>query len=210
MTTLATIKKKIEALQKKADAIRKTEVAAAVKTVRDLISQFGLTAQDVGLGSGRSRSTAKAVSTSKVAGTPKYRDPKTGKTWTGHGKPPGWIAGAVDRTKFLIDGQGDVATAAAPKAPRAAKAVKATAAKVAQPAKKASATKVAKRNTEANSEEVPVVKKASRVSKAVAGPAAPAKKVSAAPKADKPAAKKAVPKKTQDKSAVAAVPAEAA
>ena len=35
---------------------------------------------------------------------PKYRDPKTGATWSGHARPPAWIASARDRTKFLIDG----------------------------------------------------------------------------------------------------------
>ena len=31
-----------------------------------------------------------------------YRDPKSGKTWTGRGKPPNWIAKAKDRSAFLI------------------------------------------------------------------------------------------------------------
>ncbi|WP_425273161.1 H-NS family nucleoid-associated regulatory protein [Paraburkholderia steynii] len=34
----------------------------------------------------------------------KYRDPKSGVTWTGHGRAPAWIASAKDRSKFLIDG----------------------------------------------------------------------------------------------------------
>ncbi|TCG03003.1 hypothetical protein BZM27_51660, partial [Paraburkholderia steynii] len=33
----------------------------------------------------------------------KYGDPKTGDTWTGHGRAPAWIANAKDRTRFLID-----------------------------------------------------------------------------------------------------------
>jgi DNA-binding protein H-NS len=33
----------------------------------------------------------------------KYRDPKTGATWSGRGPAPAWLAGAKDRTKFLID-----------------------------------------------------------------------------------------------------------
>lgn len=33
---------------------------------------------------------------------PKYRDPKTGATWTGLGKAPRWITGR-DRTPFLIN-----------------------------------------------------------------------------------------------------------
>ncbi len=59
------------------------------------IKQRGLTSEDVGL----------APTSSEVqAGrhTPKYRDPKSGKTWTGNGKAPGWIAGAKNRDKFLI------------------------------------------------------------------------------------------------------------
>jgi hypothetical protein len=32
----------------------------------------------------------------------RYRDPQTGKTWTGRGKPPNWIAAAKDRQAFLI------------------------------------------------------------------------------------------------------------
>ena len=35
----------------------------------------------------------------KVA--PKYRDPSTGKTWTGRGKAPLWLAGK-DKASFLI------------------------------------------------------------------------------------------------------------
>ena len=34
----------------------------------------------------------------------KYRDPKSGATWTGHGRAPSWIAAAKNRDKFLVDG----------------------------------------------------------------------------------------------------------
>ena len=36
-----------------------------------------------------------------VARPAKYRDPASGATWTGRGKPPGWIRGK-DREGFLI------------------------------------------------------------------------------------------------------------
>lgn len=39
----------------------------------------------------------------RPAGVAKYRDPQTGKTWTGNGKPPGLIAGAQNRDRFLIN-----------------------------------------------------------------------------------------------------------
>jgi DNA-binding protein H-NS len=32
---------------------------------------------------------------------PKYRDPATGKTWTGRGRAPTWLEGK-DKVKFLI------------------------------------------------------------------------------------------------------------
>ncbi|MEM5372967.1 H-NS family nucleoid-associated regulatory protein [Paraburkholderia azotifigens] len=31
-----------------------------------------------------------------------YADPKTGATWSGRGRAPAWVAGARDRSRFLI------------------------------------------------------------------------------------------------------------
>ena len=64
--------------------------------VRELVAEYGLTAQDVFPGR-----AAKAAGkpASKVAA--KYRDPATGQTWTGRGKAPKWIDGK-DRNQFLI------------------------------------------------------------------------------------------------------------
>ena len=42
---------------------------------------------------------ASAQAVKKVA--PKYRDPATGKTWTGRGRAPTWLDGK-DRAQFLI------------------------------------------------------------------------------------------------------------
>jgi DNA-binding protein H-NS len=62
-----------------------------------------------------------------------YRDPKSGATWSGRGRAPAWLASVKDRSKFLIAGESEVATA--PKA----KPVKPAAKKIA--AKKVAATK---------------------------------------------------------------------
>jgi DNA-binding protein H-NS len=35
----------------------------------------------------------------------KYRDPKSGATWSGRGRAPAWMANAKDRTKFLIEAE---------------------------------------------------------------------------------------------------------
>lgn len=110
MATLADIQKQIAKLEKQAEVMLKEAAAEAAKKVTALIKQHGLTAEDVGLApkSGKAAAVKKAVAkakpvSAKPAGVPKYRDPKTGKTWTGNGKAPSWIAGAKNRDKFLIN-----------------------------------------------------------------------------------------------------------
>ncbi|MBK7720610.1 MAG: H-NS histone family protein [Giesbergeria sp.] len=87
--------KQREALDQQINQARQQELAGAVSQVRALVTEFGLTAQDV-FPSGRARSSS---SGSKVA--PKYRDPATGKTWTGRGKAPRWIQDQ-NRDQFVI------------------------------------------------------------------------------------------------------------
>lgn len=84
-----------EALDAQIAERRKVELATAVTQVRELVATYGLTEADVFPG-GRKPSSAKG---SKVA--PKYRNPATGETWTGRGKPPKWISDQ-DRAQFAI------------------------------------------------------------------------------------------------------------
>ena len=67
--------------------------AKAVTEARALIQEHGLTAADVFPAQGKKPKGS--------VGAPKYRDPATGATWTGRGKPPNWINGK-DRAPFLI------------------------------------------------------------------------------------------------------------
>lgn len=66
----------------------------ALQTIRALMAEFEIDAGE--LASGRKRGPRKSV---PVA--PKYRDPASGATWTGRGKPPRWIARG-DRERFAI------------------------------------------------------------------------------------------------------------
>ena len=136
MSTLATIQKQIAELQKKAEAIARTEAREAAAKARALIAQYGLTAEDVGLGTaakgGRRGGGSRKAAVAKPAGVARYRDPATGKTWTGVGRAPTWIAGAADRSAFLIDAP----AAPAPKRAKAAAPKAAKSAKVAKPAAK--------------------------------------------------------------------------
>ncbi len=98
MATYKELLKQQEALALQIEEARKAEISDAVQKVRELVSEYGLTADDV-FSSGRRSSSGKSRAGSKVA--PKYRDPATGQTWTGRGKPPKWIADK-DRNQFLI------------------------------------------------------------------------------------------------------------
>ena len=112
--------------------MRKAETAAAAAKVKALIAQHGLTADDLGMpgattkggGKVKVKSVGPKAAGSKRVGIAKFQDPKTGKTWTGVGKPPAWIAGAKNRDKFLIattaaNSAGDAATAQGTKRPAA-------------------------------------------------------------------------------------------
>ncbi|MFN9470908.1 H-NS family nucleoid-associated regulatory protein [Acidovorax sp.] len=84
-----------DALDAQIAAARKQEVGEAVATIRQLMTDFSLSHDDVFPAARKSS----ALKGSSVA--PKYRDPATGATWTGRGKPPTWIKDQ-DREKFAI------------------------------------------------------------------------------------------------------------
>jgi DNA-binding protein H-NS len=90
--------KQREALEQAISKAREQELSEAVRQVRVLVAEFGLSVQDV-FPAGRSAAKPKGGNRSKVA--PKYQDAATGQTWTGRGKAPKWIDGK-DRSQFLI------------------------------------------------------------------------------------------------------------
>lgn len=73
-------------------AAQAEDKAKAVTEARALIAEHGLTAADV---------FPQGKKPKGSVGAPKYRDPATGATWTGRGKPPNWIR-EKDRAEFLI------------------------------------------------------------------------------------------------------------
>ena len=95
MSSYKELLKQREALEQKINEARRNELSEAVSQVRALVTEFGLTAQDV-FPAGKARS---ASAGSKVA--PKYRNPATGQTWTGRGKAPKWIQNE-NREQFVI------------------------------------------------------------------------------------------------------------
>ncbi len=86
--TLLARKAELDAQIARAQAEAKAD---AINKVRELIREHDLTPEDL-------QGPAKIRG---AQGQPKYRDPATGATWTGRGKPPNWINGK-DRIDLLI------------------------------------------------------------------------------------------------------------
>ncbi|SDD93435.1 H-NS family nucleoid-associated regulatory protein [Paraburkholderia lycopersici] len=120
MATLESIQARIAKLQDQAEALTTKKSTAVLEKIRSLMEAHSVTVADieafVGKRFGRKAGTIAAAR--QGASIAKYLDPKTGATWTGHGRAPAWIANARDRSKFLIAG-------ATPKAATAVKTPKA-------------------------------------------------------------------------------------
>ncbi|NMV37885.1 H-NS family nucleoid-associated regulatory protein [Ralstonia insidiosa] len=81
-------------LEEQLESARVKELEAVIQQVRQIVSEYGLTAEDIGLSSKRG-----GVGKKKTV-APKYQDPKTGATWSGRGRAPAWVG--KNRDKFLI------------------------------------------------------------------------------------------------------------
>lgn len=81
--------------------VRASEIAGVIEKVRALMDEYGLSVDDI---VGKRRRGRPAGSASPKAAKeqlpPKYRDPKTGKTWSGRGRAPSWLGKNPNR--FLI------------------------------------------------------------------------------------------------------------
>ncbi|MCD0503340.1 H-NS family nucleoid-associated regulatory protein [Bordetella petrii] len=54
------------------------------------------------MGSDPEPRTARQGAWSELSRLVRYRDPMTGNTWCGYGRPPNWIRGK-DKTRFQVD-----------------------------------------------------------------------------------------------------------
>ncbi|WP_342234349.1 H-NS histone family protein [Ralstonia sp. OTU4908] len=70
---------------------------SALAQIHRIMEDAGLTVEDI---VGRRRRGSSSTKGSVVP--PKYRDPKTGTTWSGRGRMPAWLVGK-QLNRFLID-----------------------------------------------------------------------------------------------------------
>lgn len=94
-----------DALHARVEAARKHGTAEAVARMRAQIARLGITASDLGFVL-PTQAKPGTANTSKGKAAPKYRDPVTGRTWTGWGRSPEWIKGK-DRQQFLMPAMGN-------------------------------------------------------------------------------------------------------
>lgn len=92
MASYQEILSQIEELQQKAKEARKQETAGAIAEIKRLMAEFGITIEDLGGKSGKSKARGAAA---------KYRDPASGKTWSGRGRRPAWVAELEKQGKSL-------------------------------------------------------------------------------------------------------------
>ncbi len=97
MATYKELKAQMDALAEKTEAARLAEFQAVIDDIRTKVTEYGITEKDI-FGGRRGRAT-KQVATPIEA---KYRDPKTGATWSGRGRAPAWIKDTKNRNRFLI------------------------------------------------------------------------------------------------------------
>lgn len=105
MATLEQIQAKLKKLQAQAEALLARKSQAAIDEIRSLMEKHGLTAADIDTPTaGKKRGpkpVSKSVGVAKTSAV-QYQDPRTGATWSGRGRAPGWIAKVRDRSRFLV------------------------------------------------------------------------------------------------------------
>lgn len=114
MATLEAITTKIKRLQEQAEAIRIKQAAATLERIAELMRESGVTVADIEThigGKKRKGRPAKNGAAGQASTVVKYRDPKTGATWSGRGRAPAWIAQAKSRNRFLVDANASAAPA---------------------------------------------------------------------------------------------------
>jgi len=99
MATLQELIAQKEALDKLIQEQRTAELSEAVSKVKALIAEYGLTQDDIFGGVRAAKKDKVEGVKAKVAA--KYRDPVSGKEWSGRGIAPKWLQG-LNKADFLI------------------------------------------------------------------------------------------------------------
>lgn len=92
MSTYQALLAQREALDAQIDAAKANARTTALVEIKRLVGEFDITSQEI-YGATRVQTRQRPPA--------KYRDPESGATWSGRGRPPAWIEGK-DRARFQI------------------------------------------------------------------------------------------------------------
>lgn len=108
------LQKEIERLQKQAAALEQKQRVPVINEIIRTMREYDITPDDIAAAFGRktgkaARTPGKSAAAARTVRNPvppKYRNPETGATWSGRGKPPRWVseaeAAGKSRDEFLI------------------------------------------------------------------------------------------------------------
>lgn len=96
MASYQEILNQIQSLQQQAEEARKQEMASAIAEIKRIMAQFGISSADLGFGGRAGKVKAKGPAVAA-----KYRDPVSGKTWSGRGRRPAWVVAVEAEGKSL-------------------------------------------------------------------------------------------------------------
>lgn len=99
MATYKELMAQKQALEARLEEVRTNEVSGVIEQIQALMAEYGLTVDDI-TKRRRGRPAGSSAGKPKSELPPKYRDPKTGKTWSGRGRAPAWLGKNPNR--FLI------------------------------------------------------------------------------------------------------------
>lgn len=89
-----------EKLEAQLAEVRATEVAGVIEQIQTLMTQYGLSVDDIAAKRRRGRPAGSGAGAKREPLPPKYQNPKTGETWSGRGRAPAWLG--KNRDRFLI------------------------------------------------------------------------------------------------------------
>jgi DNA-binding protein H-NS len=101
MANIQDLLKQREELERQIKQLQENSRAEAINTIKELMAQNNLTIEDLSTSGRGGKKGESGGKTGTVA--PKYRDPASGKTWTGRGLKPKWVSEALESGKTLDD-----------------------------------------------------------------------------------------------------------
>lgn len=81
------MKEQIRRLELEAERMRRNELRRVLVDLRARVKEYGITSEQ--------------LFGSDLSDLVRFRDPETGKTWNGQGRPPNWIRGK-DRKHYAV------------------------------------------------------------------------------------------------------------